>query len=63
MQFPGSDGQIASVADIRRATILTRLSKGNLRGERRPASSIISTMIALPPKRLPTSSIIGSMTV
>jgi hypothetical protein len=63
MQFPGSDGQAVSVDDIRRVTVLARLSKVVLPKERRPANSIISTMIALPQERRPASTIMGSMKV
>ena len=45
MQFPGSDGQAVSVADVRRVGILAKLGKGvSLPLERRPTSSVISTM-------------------
>lgn len=45
MQFPGSDGQAVSVADIRRVAVLARLGKGiALPQGRRPASPVVSTM-------------------
>ena len=45
MQFPGSDGQVVSVADVRRVGILSKSGKGaSLPLERRPTSSIMSTM-------------------
>lgn len=45
MQFPGSDGQAVSVADVRRVGILAKSGKGgSLPLERRPTSSVISTM-------------------
>jgi hypothetical protein len=63
MQIPGSDGQAVSVADIRRVVVAAKMSKSVLPRERRPASTIVSTMIVLPQERRPTSSITSAMTV
>ena len=45
MQFPGSDGQAVSVADVRRVVIPARSGKGGpLPLERRPTGAVVATM-------------------
>ena len=45
MQFPGSDGQAVSVADVRRVAILAKSGKGvSLPLERRPTGAVVATM-------------------
>lgn len=63
MQFPGSDGEAVSVADVRRLVVAARLSKGVASRRRRSTGSAISTMIALPQERRLAATIIGSMRV